>query len=268
MRMPDATTPQRWTITRVEWAELILQYLQVLVWPAMVVVALVMFRRPLSAKIADLKDATTPVGSASFFDQRAKDVGEAASRLEADTLIPNRASAPLEGATGRPAQEVEPAGLGAAPEIAAVIAAVENLSARRDFETARDLVAASPRAAVLLAYADLERVVRAAYVVKHLQPAPSYPLPRLLQSSEFFESFIHSDPQFLEIARALSDLRNRVAHGSADVSPDGALDYIGGCESLASTIEFKARSIMRHPSRSQVFSDWIESYLEKGPDTP
>jgi len=38
------------------------------------------FRRQIAAKIGDLKDATTPVGAASFFDREAKAVEATAER--------------------------------------------------------------------------------------------------------------------------------------------------------------------------------------------
>lgn len=64
-----------------EWAELVLEYVRALAWPAVVGGAVFAFRHQVAAKISDLKEATTPVGGASFFDRTAEALEEKAEQV-------------------------------------------------------------------------------------------------------------------------------------------------------------------------------------------
>jgi len=132
------------------------------------------------------------------------------------------------------------------------------LNALPDFDVALGIASASPPAAVMLAYADLEKVARAAWTVARLGPAGRESAVQIVRSLSESGGL---DPDFAAVARNLATLRNQVAHGlpeASDVTVTGAVDFIAACEQVTHPLARNALSKLRHPSRSPVVHEWLE----------
>jgi hypothetical protein len=269
-----------------EWAELVLEYVKALAWPTVLGGAVFAFRRQIADKIKDLKDATTPVGGASFFDREADAVEEKAELAAERQEAARPATPPVEPET---TAEMSPSPAGAEPRIAedmedvhegleravrrrmakyatfaALSTAWAQLNALPNFDQARNMATVSPQAAVLLAWADLEKVARAAWTVARMAPPDRATALQVIRSLARSGSL---DADFAQIARDLSNLRARVAHGDSDpteVSVKGAIDFIGATEQLSGALANNAMSKIRHPSRSQVIREWMDWAGQQG----
>lgn len=292
-----------------EVAELMLAFVKELAWPIVVGGAVFAFRRQIAAKIGALKEATTPIGGASFFDREAGEVSrqatEAAERqLAADRspsttppkpipappsedpaggasprdgeLAESRPISPSSGSTEPPATDNAESApeAGEDPEVRkkvdaavdrrmdrlqlynALASAVPYLTAPPDFSVAKEIATTSPQAAVMLAYSDVEKVARSAWIVAH-QEEPK----RFLNMRTIVRDLneLSLDDAFVELAADITSLRNAVSHGMAEseVSISGALNFIDACESLSTAMTHLAMSMMRHPSRSKEMLDWV-----------
>ncbi|MBI2242856.1 MAG: hypothetical protein HYU55_02485 [Nocardioides sp.] len=283
-----------------EWAELVLDYVRALAWPAVIGGSVWAFRKQIAAKIGDLQEATTPVGGAKFFDREAREIEQKADqaadrqekKAEAETAQPEEVDGPA-GGEGQAPDEIDSpiatgtsgAGVGESARPSepkegeqtpdthpdamtqaaqswlrresryrALSAAWFTLNAESNFSTAREVAGTSPEAAVMLAFTDLEKVARAAWVVERMGNGPAaFPTSRIFR--ELAEGGL--DPDFVDVARKLMQLRNRVAHGEGTVSAAGALDFIGACERLSVAVGNLAMSKMRHPSRAQTTGAWL-----------
>jgi hypothetical protein len=243
-----------------EWAELVLEYVKALAWPLVVGGAVFIFRRQIAAKIGDLREATTPVGGASFFDREAKELEEkaerAAERQEAEEETTKHAASEPPQSPSVPDETRET--LAKLETFTALSAAWSQLNARPDFDVALTVAATSPPAAVMLAYSDVEKAARAAWTVARMSPpSPGDNVPRIVAALTEGGGL---DADFRHVARNLAHLRNRVTHGAPDaaVSTSGALDFIAACESLANALTGNALSKLRHPSRSRVVTEWAQ----------
>lgn len=265
-------------------AELVLEYIKVLAWPAVIGGALIAFRVQIGAKIESLSRVSTPIGDADF-DREAKALEQQADAAAArqDAQRPPEPPEPgpdteLGGGPKQPTPPSQPPATAEAPEnplsteepeahqepvpepsavedaiaLRAVVTAAELLNNRPDFETALEVSGTSPNAAVMLAYTELEKIARAAWTADRMEPAP----PRLTVPQIVGDLGGTLDPEFPRIARNLSELRNRVTHGDTEVSTNGALDFIVACERLADVLGGKSWSKLRHPSRAGVLQQW------------
>ena len=271
-----------------KWAELVLEYLQALAWPGVVGGALWVFRKQIAAKIGDLKDATTPVGGATFFDRDARAVEELADRAadRQEATAEAKASEAANESSASPKPEATPdvpqdqsedddadhmsagaqAWLRREARFRALSSAWIAFATPPDFSTAKEVSTTSPEAAVLLAFADLEKLVRAAWTVDQMEASRPISIGRAIEKLTRGPL-----PDFAEVGRDLVTLRNRVAHGDTTVTTAGALDFIRASERLAEALTAVAISKMRHPSRSQVISQWVkwmEDQAEGETDSP
>jgi hypothetical protein len=126
-----------------------------------------------------------------------------------------------------------------------------------DFDQARETVATSPPAAVMLAYSYLEKVTRAAYVVQQMAPPTNRlasNVPRMIE--ELTKTGLASE--FVPLVSGLAELRHRLAHGVAGttVTEAGAFDYVQACERISDALAGTARSKLRHPSRAALVAGW------------
>lgn len=252
-----------------EWAELVLEYVNALAWPVVVGGAVWAFRKQIAAKIGDLKEATTPVGGASFFDREAKEIEERADRaaeaqaeadaaMEAEEPQPEPEEATPESPTTQP---TEPRDMSHAAELwlrrelrfRDLSTAWFAMTPGPNFTTAKEIATTSPEGAVILAFADVEKVVRAAWTIDYAEPHRSQDVATMIR--DLTRRGLESD--FAVVAENLFRLRNRVTHGDATVSTAGALDFIGACERLTDALTSLALSKLRHPSRSTETADWL-----------
>ena len=308
-----------------QWAELVLEYVEALAWPVVVGGALFAFRVQIASKIKDLTGVRTAIGEAKF-DREAKELEEkvdrAAARQEDRLPVAGPQPGPEPGGpepggpepggpepggpepggpepsgpepsgpepSGPEPSGPEPSGPEPGPSepsdheddplsdeeltaafeqdlaareawdsdfrtFQAVSRAREQLTTPPDFGTARDVATSSPNAAVMLAYAEVEKVARAAWTVAHMESST----PRTGMTTLVRE--VIPDAEFTQITRELSELRNRVAHGAGDVSTTGAFDFIAACERSSEVLVDNSLSRLRHPSRSQVLRRWADSF--------
>lgn len=261
-------------------AELVLEYVRALAWPIVTAGLLIAFRKQIGGKIESLTRVTTPIGNADF-DRDAKEVEELADRAAARQEQDIRPTDGGEGgAVGQGSDDVGSAseegdateGVGgpvaadshrsrdeefATPlrdrQLAALLLAINAIGTPPDFDIARNIAVQSPSASIMLAYSDVEKVARAAMTISEVERPPSRrSLPSIV------ESLAHSGlaAEFVQVARELTDLRNRVTHGSADeVSRASAFDFIAACERLAEGLIVNATFKLRHPSRSAILRE-------------
>ena len=265
-----------------EWAELVLKYVDALAWPVVIAGVIWAFRKQIKAKIGDLKDASTPVASASFFDRGAREVEELADRA-ADRQEAKAAEEPQgewlaekepedsspQAETGLPQTSQQPtqadelstaaqAWLKREMRFRALSGSWLTLTTPPDFSTAKEVAPTSPEAAVLLAYADLEKVVNAAWTVDQMEGGS----PTTVASA--IQRLTHGGlSDFAQVGREIVQLQNSVAHGGATVTTAGALDFIVAIERLSDALIRVAVSKMRHPSRSRIVAQWV-SWMEHG----
>lgn len=263
----------------VDVAELVLEYIKVLAWPIVVSGLLIAFRNQIGGKIASLSRVRTPIGDADF-DRDARDVEELADRAAAHQDLHGQSSDGVpEGGTTEDAliagvdasergeasdDSSKSADGGDSPaaegptalrerQMAALLLAINAIGSPPDFDIARNVAVQSPSASIMLAYSELEKVARAAMTISEVERP---------QARRNLTSIVNSLTQsglsveFVQVARELAHLRNRVAHGSGDqVSTAGALDFIAACERLAEALIANATSKLRHPSRSEILRE-------------
>lgn len=265
--------------------ELILEYVKALAWPVLIGAIVLLFRSQIAARIQALREVEG-LGVKAKMDGEVKELGEkvdaAADRVDSQPPpepeppsdesgqqtgpMPPRppdsppGSSSAEGDTtqedGERAAEAERQrlDLGTArlrEQALALFAAAERLLQPAEFGTALEVASVSPNAAVMLAYTELEKVVRAAWTVTTMEPVS----PRHSSSSIMRELTANLGPEFPGLARELSEVRNRVAHGTGEVSLDGALNFVASCQRLAEVIGRRGASKLRHPSRAQVLKE-------------
>jgi len=261
-------------------AELVLDYIRALAWPIVTAGLLIAFRKQIGGKIESLSRVTTPIGNADF-DRDAKEVEKLADRAAArqdqevqptdgaeeatvgqapgeevvaskETDAADSVGEPITAGGHRSRGEEVPTPL-RDRQLAALLLAINAIGTPPDFDIARNIAVQSPSASIMLAYSDVEKVARAAMTISEIdRPSSRRSLSSLV------ESLAHSGlaADFVQVARELADLRNRVAHGSEDeVSRAGAFDFIAACERLAEALMVNATSKLRHPSRSEILRE-------------
>lgn len=269
---------------RMDVAELVLEYIKVLVWPIVVAGLLTIFRAEIGNKIASLSRVSTPIGDADF-DRDAKEVEEladrAAARQDRHSQPATKAieDAPLGGA---PSAEESATATDSGPDLpkaesanasgtrssdggessialrdrqmAALLLAINAIGSPPDFGVARNVAMQSPSAAIMLAYTEVEKVARAAMAITEVErPAARGNLTSIISSL----ARTGLEVEFVQVARELTGLRDRVMRGGSgeEVSRAGALDFIAACERLAEALIGNAVSKLRHPSRQEILRE-------------
>ncbi|MFE0348638.1 hypothetical protein [Streptomyces griseoluteus] len=185
-------------------AELVLKYVEALVWPVVTLVLAWACRHHLKRAFARMTRLETPAGAIDF--------AEEARRTYDDTREQASSSLPREpGQLSRPLPSQ--AGNGARPHLRARSTQYEAL------DQALDLVGSSPDSAVMLAW----RAVEVAYRdvlggTRSVQEAARQLEGRGLPRS------------VAETMVRLARLRARVSHGDHTVFPDAAFDFVASCE--------------------------------------
>lgn len=231
------------------------EYVKALAWPVVVIGLVLFFRTEIRQKIGQLKKADTPVGSAEFTQRVTEAADDAAEVAEmAEKRKTKRPSAPSgdehEPPTG---VHIESDPGEQRDKVAAIGYAVSLLEEPTDFVEARSILPVSPSAAVMLAYIQLEKVVRGAWVAQELRrPLRPEGVRKMLRDLS------EADQQLYEVVDELTDLRNRVAHGQGEPSHRDASTFIDACETVAATLVSTARSKLRHPSRSALMHEHMQ----------
>ncbi|WP_208884958.1 MULTISPECIES: hypothetical protein [unclassified Streptomyces] len=204
----------------VEIAELVLKYVQALVWPGVTVGCVWVLRHQLTEALKRMSRVETPAGSIEFA-AAARDVLDEAEEL-----------------TGVPSESAEPASGDARHGHEGESASIVN---PRRFREARHMADASPIGAIVSAWNELERVSWA-LIGRHpeLMPEPVHRgmTPRWLDWRNMFQA-LGVSPDGLSLYGRLRDLRNRAVHGrlSDDVGPAAARDFVESCLLLARELE-------------------------------
>ncbi|MFD8144551.1 hypothetical protein [Streptomyces sp. NPDC059708] len=205
-----------------EIAELVLKYVQALVWPGVTVGCVWVLRHQLAEALKRMSRVETPAGSIEFA-AAARDVLDEAEELTGAT-VPSESAEPVS----------DDAGHGREGESASIV------NPRR-FREARHMADASPIGAIVSAWNELERVSWA-LIGRHpeLMPEPVHRgmTPRWLDWRNLFQA-LGVSPDGLSLYGRLRDLRNRAVHGrlSDDVGPAAARDFVESCLLLARELE-------------------------------
>lgn len=257
-------------------AELVLDFVAVLAWPLVVLVAVLILSPELKSLIKRTRSATWGSAELAFDDDaRAIEIAsqevkaESAQKAASSSFTPSsrsehdarQESSPGSGQSAdRSTRRPSATTILSRDQARSLIEAVEDLRNGPDFAISRELNSVSPEAAVLLAFRELERTARIALTVRDVGTAP-----RLASASLLLEA-IPDDEFGAAVVRDLVKLRNQVAHASGEgLSRGGAEDYIHACENLSAAIRTLAASRARHPSRSHlpaVVSDVLGKRVE------
>jgi hypothetical protein len=240
-------------------AEMVLEYVRTLTWPAVVVTATVMFRRPIAKKIGGLKtlDAagvkTTFESAAEALESKADD---AAAQLEAQIQARETPAGPAKvpARAGKAARATTDSQSPTAEAVRVELArrAVENLDASRNLDTARRLAPVDPNAAVMAAYRQFEQGTRAASGVMGFQSDRTQGPLLLIEQ-------LGLDDELVQVVRELRRLRNAVTHSAEDVTVAGALAYIAAIERVMEAVVGTVLSRLRHPSRAKQTAEMLGS---------
>ena len=242
-------------------AELVLEYVKALTWPAVVVAATITFRRPISKKIERLKTLDA-AGVETTFESEAEAVeskadakaaqveaanDEVAARLEAT----GDAEAPLETKQVGPGRAHhltldEPGWSESTRAVQEVLAkrATESLNEARNFDTARRLASVDPNAAVMAASRRFEQGIRAAYGLMDRQS------DNRTQDTANILVALGLDEELQDLVRDIRRLRSAVALMVEDVTVNGAMAYIAATERAMAAVLGTVLSQLRPPSRS------------------
>ncbi|MER5806676.1 hypothetical protein ABT143_00530 [Streptomyces sp. NPDC002033] len=206
-----------------EIAELVLKYVQALVWPSVTVGCVWVLRHQIAEALKRMSRVETPAGSIEFA-AAARHALDEAEELTAATTQPEG----VQPEDGAPA--------GHSPE--GTSGTIVN---PRRFREARHMADASPVGAIVSAWNELERVAWA-LINQHpeLMPEPVHRgmAPRVLDWRNMFQA-LGVSPEGLSLYRRLRELRNQAVHGklAADVGPAAARDFVESCLLLARELE-------------------------------
>jgi hypothetical protein len=234
-------------------AELVLEYVKTLTWPAVVIAATVTFRSPIAKKIGGLKSLDA-AGVKTTFESEAEALESKADEIATQVETATYASAARRDAkqaeTAQPRQMAEnypplESETAKAVQIALARRAIENLDEARNFDTARRLATVDPNAAVMAAYRQLEQGTRSASGLL------GYQIDVRAQGSTLLIDALGLDAELREVVRELRRLRNAVTHAVEDVTIAGALAYVAATERVMQVVVGKVLSRLRHPSRAK-----------------
>ena len=230
-----------------EIAQLVLDYLSVLIWPVLVGAIVFGFREQIRERIESLKEAKTPIAQATFFEKQAQGIQAKAEHaaLSPEPSAPGEEASPSSGASDREGHALDPKSVTAPREHWFAVAAGTVLEGA-DFGPAREIIPVDPDAAVMLAFREVEKVARAATVIGGMEPL-SRP-ETLRQLTRRMSGSL--GPELVSVAEELSHLRNSITHGQDTVTQVGAASFVTACEELARAIASTGASKLRHPSRA------------------
>ncbi|MDQ0993907.1 hypothetical protein [Streptomyces sp. V3I7] len=248
-------------------AELVLKYVQALVWPV-VTVALVWFQRDhLRAAFARMTRVETPAGAIEFAAE-ARDVLNQAEWSADAGLLP---VPPYQPQAQQPAEEdVDEPVYGSPPPLADQGAAVprggteptatgpgygipppvqppapvptvvgaatdggrQPGSWRHELQNARDMVDTSPAGAVVTAWDALDALCSEVLSLRNPFMGTSRPA-----ETETALVSMGLSPSAVAVYGRLRQLRNRAVHGAQDVTPRAARDFVDSCLTVAREVE-------------------------------
>ncbi|MFF4100550.1 hypothetical protein [Streptomyces sp. NPDC001903] len=195
-------------------AEMVLKYIEALVWPAITASLAWLFKGELQRMFSRVTRLETPAGAMDFAAE-ARAVHEEAAEIEAP-------------ADNDGSGEEQPA---RAPRFSSVI------------DEAMEILDTSPDAAVLLGWRHVEVTYRRVLSGNYsLQDAPFVPVGTAIQRL----SELGLPGTSSSLILRLSSMRNRVAHGDASVLPGAALDYLESCELVSRQLETLAPVWVSH----------------------
>lgn len=197
-----------------EIAELVLKYVEALVWPLVVVVLAWSFRRHLKRAFDRMTRLETPAGAIEFAEEAARTFEE------------------VEGSGAVQAGEGETVYGGT------LMHSAGGLARQRDeaINQALELIATSPDSAVMIAWRAVETALRKAA----LQLPQGAENQRYFVASKAIRELTDRgllSPHMANTMTNLSRLRARVSHGDHTVLPDAAFDYVASCELVLGQLE-------------------------------
>lgn len=217
----------------VEVAELVLKYIQALIWPTVILALLWTWRDRVGEAIGRLSRVETPAGALEFQNEarRVRDRAAAVAEEEAASTGPVPEPEPLPEPEPRPqpASSEEPTGEAVRRRLLALFMAIDQPD---------DVIERSPTGAIVSAWNALqtfaEEILTLYPSVQPRRPGSGWVAPgelvRMLQVAGL-------DPEAVDVMNDLRSLRNTTVHGTAVVTPQAAHDFVRGCMYVAYTME-------------------------------
>ncbi|MEU6245157.1 hypothetical protein [Streptomyces sp. NPDC047024] len=240
-------------------AELVLKYIQVLIWPSVTLALFWAWRERVGEAIGRLSRVETPAGALEFQNEvrRVRDRAEAAAGESAPTGAvfggppPAGWPTPAAGSSSRPGTA---GGTGPGPGAGAGVGATTEprSSEESPFEAVRrrlpllwsaidqpdDVIDHSPTGAIVSAWNAVQTFAEEILILYPAvrlqrplgQRVPPDDLVRMLHMAGLNQSWA-------DVLNDLHRLRDTTVHGSAPVTPQAARDFVQGCKSVCRALE-------------------------------
>ncbi|MGW0465432.1 hypothetical protein ACWDX6_09200 [Streptomyces sp. NPDC003027] len=197
-----------------EIAELVLKYVEALVWPLVVVVLAWSFRRHQKRAFDRMTRLETPAGAIEFAEEAARTYEE----VEGSSSVQASEDATVYGGT--------------------LMHSAGGHTRERDeaINQALELIATSPDSAVMIAWRAVETALRKAALQLPQEPESQRFFVATKAIRELTQRGLLSS-HMANTMMNLSRLRARVSHGQHTVLPDAAFDYVASCELILGQLE-------------------------------
>lgn len=239
---------------------MVLEYLRVLAWPAVVSGALWMLAPQIKSAIGRLSEASWG-GATAKFTAVAREAQEQSTAVKTaaaaeEALSDQGTTASEQQETARDPRERTSdntfQGLSRAHGLR-MASALQQLRYGPDFDTPREFIETSPPAAVMLAFRELEILSREALTAVSLGVVPTATGTRLVKDA------VPNTPEARTLLGNLIALRNNVVHAPPNSAlTQGVGDYVDACENLSEAIYDIAMSKLRHPTRAITIAQLAE----------
>ncbi|XXZ49898.1 hypothetical protein AAGT00_16505 [Streptomyces cavourensis] len=208
-----------------EIAELVLKYVEALVWPLVTIGLIWGLRRHIGGAIGRMTRLETPAGSIEFA-MGAREVRDEAEELAAATAERRESGA-------------EPGPEATAPDPEETSRISYGPSGFEEFREARHMVEASPVGAVIGAWNTLQRLSMDV-LQRHPDAMPAFFRPGMpVPGHEVGRALakVGMSERAVDVFDRLRKLRNTAVHGMEAVTPTAALDFVDSCLVLARELD-------------------------------
>jgi hypothetical protein len=210
-----------------DW-RLILEYIRVLIWPAVALTLGIIFRSQLGGLVRRIESVETPIGNATFRSQT-EAIAEEAREVEQEI------SADLKNSGGAPPAGEKPSD----PESSFIVTPTIDRDLV-EFDSLLDVAQSSPTAAVMAAWREIESSIRQGLT----------PTPGTSGGTRIHEALREAARRGLlpsELVRSANDLRalrNTVAHGAdIAITAKDAISYIVAAQRVTTALITASKSL-------------------------
>jgi hypothetical protein len=198
-----------------DW-KLLLEYIKVFAWPAVVLTLGLVFRKQIVGLARNIDSVDTPIGGVTF-QRQVEAVAEEAAEIEGE----------IAAEIGEPNRQTEPTSEQSTPsDTVRNDLPVRPVRFDREFTTLLRIAQSDPTAAVLGAWKELEAALADVIPPSNLQHTPAAMIRRAEMTGVLPENLAR-------VAGDLRVLRNRVVHeGDVKLTPEVATSYVTATQSV------------------------------------